>query len=105
MAPHLALARRQIEFIKLHFIVADPGKLNLVALGVGRRRRVQAAPWQQQALRGGTQVAPTFGRKVLNPRMSSLCPLNSDRTRAMTPVVSILHGTVKAGIRGAGIHP
>jgi hypothetical protein len=33
---------------------------------------------------------PTLGRNVLKPSTSSLWPLNSSLTRAMTPAVSIL---------------
>eukprot|EP00955_Chlamydomonas_euryale_P091850 364652-Chlamydomonas_euryale.AAC.4 len=59
-------------------------------------RRVLSAPLplhEPRAVRSSaapTTHTHTFGRKVLKPRISSRCPLNSCFTRLMTPAVSIL---------------
>lgn len=54
-----------------------------------RATRPHPTPWAHNPP-PSSPSAPTFGRKVLKPRMSSLWPRNRSFTRWITPAVSIL---------------
>lgn len=47
----------------------------------------------------GSLISYPFGRKVLNPRIRSRCPLNNSLTLIITPVVSILQSTERHRIK------